>query len=89
MDELYVIKGETLSSIADAIREQEGTSGEIAVGDFPERIASIDISTEDYMRMIDLYSVYSGQYFGPISERNYSNSEVEKVETLLDTLGGN
>ena len=40
----YLIKGETLNNIANAIREKTGDTASITVGNFPEAIRSIDVS---------------------------------------------
>jgi hypothetical protein len=42
MDDVYLIRGETLSDIADAIRDKTGGTDEIAAGDFAEEIGEIE-----------------------------------------------
>lgn len=81
----FVIDGETLQDIADAIREQDGTTEEINTTDYGDRIRSIDLSTEDYMRLSDLI-----EYPISVDEDNYTESDINKVDELIEhfaTLG--
>lgn len=85
MDNKYVINESTLEDIADAIREQDGTSEEINTLDYASRIRSIDLSTEDYMRLSDLL-----EYPISINEDNYTESDINKTDELIEhfaTLG--
>lgn len=85
MDNKYVINESTLEDIADAIREQDGTSEEIDTLDYASRIRSIDLSTEDYMRLSDLL-----EYPISINEDNYTESDINKTDELIEhfaTLG--
>lgn len=44
----YLINGETLTGIADAIRTKEGTTDPIAVSDFASRIGAIQAGGDEY-----------------------------------------
>lgn len=49
----YLIQGETLTAIADAIRAKDGSTAQIAPGDMPDKIAAIETGGEDaLLRMI-------------------------------------
>ena len=52
------------------------------------KISSIgqDISTATYMRLFDMYFALLGRK--TINEADYTESEVNKLESLMDTLGG-
>ena len=79
MDEQYVIFGATLDAVADAIRVQTHKTDLLNPLDFSEAILSIDLTTEEYMRLSDLL-----EYPEPIDENNYIRSEVDKCKTLID-----
>ena len=78
MDSKYIITGETLTNIADAIRAQENTKETIPTTDFAKHIAAIEPSVEDYMRIFDL-----SDYTNTINENNYTEYEINKCEELL------
>ena len=79
MNEQYVIFGDTLDAVANAIRVQTHKTDLLNPLDFPEAILSIDLTTEEYMRLSDLL-----EYPEPIDENNYIRSEVDKCKTLID-----
>lgn len=79
MNEQYVIFGDTLDAIANAIRVQTHKTDLLNPLDFSEAILSIDLTTEEYMRLSDLL-----EYPEPIDENNYIRSEVDKCKTLID-----
>lgn len=79
MNEQYVIFGDTLDAIANAIRVQTHKTNLLNPLDFTEAILSIDLTTEEYMRLSDLL-----EYPEPIDENNYIRSEVDKCKTLID-----
>lgn len=86
MDTQFVINGSTLDATADAIREMTGTIEEINPLDFPEEIRNIEPSTEEYMRLVDFM-----EYPQIPNENNYTETEVAKVDTLIEhfeNLGG-
>lgn len=86
MNEQYVIFGDTLNRTADAIREQLHTTAEINPLDFPDLILSIDLTTEEYMRLSDLL-----EYPITPQEEWYTETEIDKVNTLIErfeNLGG-
>lgn len=75
----YVIEGQTLNDIADAIREQEQSSEPIQVGDYADRILGIDLTTEEYMRISDLL-----EYPKATSENDYTQGDINKVDELIN-----
>lgn len=79
MNEQYVIFGDTLDAVANAIRVQTHKTDLLNPLDFSEAILSIDLTTEEYMRLSDLL-----EYPEPIDENNYIRSEVDKCKTLID-----
>lgn len=79
MNEQYVIFGDTLDAVANAIRVQTHKTDPLNPLDFSEAILSIDLTTEEYMRLSDLL-----EYPEPIDENNYIRSEVDKCKTLID-----
>ena len=79
MNEQYVIFGDTLDAVANAIRVQTHKTDLLNPLDFSEAILSIDLTTEEYMRLSDLL-----EYPEPIDENNYIRSEVDKCKTLIN-----
>lgn len=79
MNEQYVIFGATLDAIANAIRVQTHKTNLLNPLDFSEAILSIDLTTEEYMRLSDLL-----EYPKPIDENNYTEKEVAKCQALID-----
>ena len=79
MNTKYVIEDATLNNIADAIRGKTNETEAIKTLDFASKIASIDLSTEEYMRIIDLMD--SNDYV-------YSQEEIDKVEEYINKFGG-
>lgn len=75
----YLIKEQTLTDIADSIREREGSVDAILVKEYASRISKIEPSTEEYMRLSDLL-----EYPKPIDENNYIEKEVSKCQALID-----
>lgn len=75
----YLIKEQTLTNIADSIREREGSVDAILVEEYASRISKIEPSTEEYMRLSDLL-----EYPKPIDENNYIEKEVAKCQALID-----
>ena len=86
MDEQYVIYGVTLDSTADAIRFMTHKTDLLNPLDFPEEILSIDLTTEEYMRISDLL-----EYPATPNEEWYHEDEIAKVDALIEhfeNLGG-
>lgn len=79
MNEQYVIFGDTLDAVANAIRVQTHKTDLLNPLDFPEAILSIDLTTEEYMRISDYLN-----YPEPINENNYTEKEVAKCQVLID-----
>lgn len=79
MNTKYVIKGSTLSDIADAIRGKNGETDKIKTIDFATKISEIDLSTLEYMQIMDL--IDNNDY-------TYSEYEINKVEEYMNKFGG-
>lgn len=79
MNTKYLIEEQTLRDIADSLRRQEGSSEEIQVGQFAERVSKIEPSIEEYMRISDYLN-----YPKTIVEENYDNKSVEKCKDFVD-----
>lgn len=79
----YLIKEQTLTDIADSIREREGSVDAILVEEYANRISKIEPSTEEYMRLSDLL-----EYPKPIDENNYIEKEVAKCQEIIDFYKG-
>lgn len=79
MNKQYVIFGDTLDAVANAIRVQTHKTDPLNPLDFTEAILSIDLTTEEYMRLSDLL-----EYPKPIDENNYIEKEVSKCQALID-----
>ena len=83
MNEQYVIFGDTLDAIANAIRVQTHKTDLLNPLDFTEAILSIDLTTEEYMRISDYLN-----YPEPINENNYIEKEVAKCQAFIDFYKG-
>ena len=79
MNEQYVIFGATLDAVANAIRVQTHKTDLLNPLDFSEAILSIDLTTEEYMRISDYLN-----YPEPINENNYTEKEVAKCQAFID-----
>lgn len=75
----FVILGSTLDATAEAIREQTHKTEYINPLDFPEEILSIDMTTEEYMRLSDLL-----EYPKAINENDYTQGDINKVDELIN-----
>lgn len=83
MNEQYVIFGDTLDAVANAIRVQTHKTDLLNPLDFPEAILSIDLTTEEYMRLSDLL-----EYPKAIDENDYTEKDVAKCQELIDFYKG-
>ena len=83
MNEQYVIFGATLDAVANAIRVQTHKTDPLNPLDFSEAILSIDLTTEEYMRISDYLN-----YPEPINENNYIEKEVAKCQAFIDFYKG-
>ena len=83
MNEQYVIFGDTLDAIANAIRVQTHKTDLLNPLDFSEAILSIDLTTEEYMRLSDLL-----EYPKAIDENDYTEKDVAKCQELIDFYKG-
>ena len=86
MNKQYVIFGDTLDAIANAIRVQTHKTDLLNPLDFPKAILSIDLTTEEYMRLSDLLEY-------PITPKEswYVSKAVTEVDNLIrhfESLGG-
>ena len=86
MNEQYVIFGDTLDAVANAIRVQTHKTDPLNPLDFSEAILSIDLTTEEYMRLSDLLEY-------PITPKEswYVSKAVTEVDNLIrhfESLGG-
>lgn len=80
------------TDIADAIREKTGDTENIVADEFPDAIADIPSGGEDIaeeMKIMDEYYRITNSYLRSYSENDYTQSEVNKVDDLLNKLGGN
>lgn len=83
MNEQYVIFGATLDAVANAIRVQTHKTDPLNPLDFSEAILSIDLTTEEYMRISDYLN-----YPELINENNYTEKEVAKCQAFIDFYKG-
>lgn len=86
MDTKYLIEEQTLTDIADSIREREGSVDAILVEEYANRISKIEPSTEEYMRLSDLL-----EYPITPDETWYTQEDITKVNNLIkhfESLGG-
>lgn len=77
MNTKYIIEEQTLTNIADSLRELHGTSDPIPVEDFAGLIVGVDPSVVDYMRVTDYLD-----YPAILDESNYTKEEVERCTAL-------
>ena len=77
----YLIEEQTLKNIADSLRIKEGTSEEIQVGEFAERVSKIEPTAEEYTTIIEMCSETS---FNP--SLDFNEDELIKTQILLDKL---
>ena len=54
----YLIEEQTLTDIADSIREKEGSNDTILVNDYADRVRRIDPSSPDYAFIIEYCYYY-------------------------------
>lgn len=80
MNTKYVIEDTTLTNIADAIRSKTNETQKINTLDFTNKIASIDLSTEEYMVLFD--------FFTNQTIPTYDSSEVDTVNRYITFYGG-
>ena len=85
--------GHFLTDVADAIREKKGTSETITASDFDTEIENLPsgggLSIEDEMRLSDLNVGYGSASYRRYSEKDYTAKEVQRVQELINKLGGN
>lgn len=82
----YMIEEQTLTDIANSIRTMEGSADTILVEDYASRITSIEPTTEEYMRLSDLFA-----YPTTPNEAWYTQEYITKVNNLIkhfESLGG-
>ena len=84
MNTKYVIEDTTLNSIADAIRGKTNETETIKTLDFASKIANIDLSTEEYMSLVDMGLNFAVDGVFPI----YSEYEINKVNDYINFYGG-
>lgn len=82
----YLIEEQTLTDIANSIRTMEGSNNTILVEEYASRITSIEPTTEEYMRLSDLFV-----YPTTPDEAWYTQENITKVNNLIkhfESLGG-
>lgn len=84
MNTKYVIEDATLNNIADAIRGKTSETETIKTLDFASKIAGIDLSTEEYMALVDMGLNYNSSEYIPI----YTEQEINKVDGYIKYYGG-
>lgn len=84
MNTKYVIEDATLNNIADAIRGKTNETEAIKTLDFASKIASIDLSTEEYMALVDMGFNFATDAVFP----TYSDNEINKVDNYINFYGG-
>ena len=84
MNTKYVIEDTTLTNIADAIRNKTNETETIKTLDFASKIASIDLSTEEYMALVDMGLSFATDAVLP----TYSDNEINKVDNYIKYYGG-
>ena len=84
MNTKYVIEDATLNNIADAIRGKTNETEAIKTLDFASKIASIDLSTEEYMALVDMGLNFATDTVFP----TYSDNEINKVDNYIKYYGG-
>ena len=84
MNTKYVIEDVTLNSIADAIRGKTNETETIKTLDFASKIASIDLSAEEYMALVDMGLKYGLDGVFP----TYTEYEINEVDKYIKYYGG-
>lgn len=84
MNTKYVIEDATLNNIADAIRGKTNETEAIKTLDFASKIANIDLSTEEYMALVDMGLNFATDAVLP----TYSDNEINKVDNYMKYYGG-
>ena len=84
MDTLYVTKRETFVDIADNIRRLTKTTEPIRVVDFGKIIGNFDLSTEEYMAIVDMGATFSINTKHP----TYTDEEIQHVDNYIKYYGG-
>lgn len=84
MNTKYVIEDVTLNSIANAIRGKTNETETIKTLDFASKIANIDLSTEDYLLLVDMADVLTSYHTFP----TYEQEEIDKVSAYINFYGG-
>lgn len=84
MDTLYVTKRETFVDIADNIRRLTKTTEPIRVVDFGKIIGNFDLSTEEYMVIVDMGATFSINGKHP----TYTEEEITAVDNYIKYYGG-
>lgn len=79
MNTKWLIEEQTLTDIANSIREKEGSIDAILVEEYANRISHIEPLTEEYMRISDYISNNV-----PINEYDYSAQNVLECERLIN-----
>ena len=74
----YMIEEQTLTDIANSIRTMEGSNNTILVEEYASRITSIEPTTEEYMRLSDLFAYPIMPY-----EAWYTQEDITKVNNLI------
>ena len=84
MNTKYVIEDTTLTNIANAIRNKTNETNNINTLDFANKIQNIDLSTSEYMALVDM-----GNDFGLTTALpTYTEREINKVNYYIDFYGG-
>lgn len=84
MNTKYVIEDATLNNIANAIRGKTNETETIKTLDFASKIASIDLSTEEYMVLVDMVDISMSYHTLP----TYEQEEIDKVSAYINFYGG-
>lgn len=84
MNTKYVIEDATLNNIANAIRGKTNETETIRTLDFASKIANIDLSTEEYMLLVDMVDVSTSYHTFP----TYKQEEIDKVSAYINFYGG-
>ena len=77
MDTKYVIEGQTLTAIADSIREMEGHTDPVPVDEFAKRITGVEPIVVEYMRITDFLD-----YPEILDPSDYTQEEIARCTEL-------
>lgn len=77
MNTKYVIEEQTLTAIADSIREMEGHTDPVPVDEFAKRITGVEPIVVEYMQITDFLD-----YPTPINSSNYTQEEIARCTEL-------